>query len=55
VYGLRSGIGARWVVDSCEKVALPDHREILLCEYEDGGMGHAFHYLYTVDFEHPSD
>jgi len=43
------------VVDSCEKVALPDHREILLCEYEDGGMGHAFHYLYTVDFEHPSE
>jgi hypothetical protein len=43
------------IIDSGEKVALPDRREILLCEYEDGGMGHALHYLYSVDFEHPSD
>lgn len=43
------------IIGSCEKVALPDRREILLCEYEDGGMGHAFHYLYSEDFEHPSD
>ncbi|MCC7155606.1 MAG: hypothetical protein IT161_13605 [Bryobacterales bacterium] len=38
------------IIGSCEKVALPDRREILLCEYEDGGMGHAFHYLYSEDF-----
>ena len=43
------------IIDSCEKVALADHREILLCEDEDSGMGHAWHYLYTVDFEHPSN
>ncbi len=43
------------IVDSCEKIALPHGREILLCEDEDSGMGHALHYLYTVDFEHPSD
>jgi hypothetical protein len=46
----RSGV----IIDSCEKTALPDHREILLCEAENSGMGHAVHYLYTVDFEHPS-
>lgn len=43
------------IIDSCERVALPDRREILLCEDEDSGMGHALHYLYTVDFEHPAD
>jgi len=43
------------IVDSCEKITLPDRREILLCEDEDSGMGHALHYLYAVDFEHPSD
>jgi len=43
------------IIDSCEKVTLPDRREVLLCEDEDSGMGHALHYLYTVDFEHPSD
>ena len=47
----RSGM----IIDSCEKVALPDQREILLCEDEDSGMGHALHDLYAVDFEHPSD
>jgi len=43
------------IIDSCEKVALPDRREVLLCEDEDSGMGHALHYLYAVDFERPSD
>jgi len=43
------------IIDSCEKVTLPNRREVLLCEDEDGGMGHALHYLYTVDFEHPAD
>jgi len=27
------------IIDSCEKIALPDRREILLCEDEDSGMG----------------
>jgi hypothetical protein len=43
------------IIESCERIALPDRREILLCEDEDSGMGHALHYLYTVDFEHPAD
>jgi hypothetical protein len=43
------------IIDSCEKVVLSDRREVLLCEDEDSGMGHAFHYLYTVDLKHPSD
>jgi hypothetical protein len=43
------------ITDSCEKVTLSDRREILLCEDEDSGMGHALHYLYAVDFAHPSD
>ena len=47
----RSGL----IADSCEKVVLPDRREVLLCEDEDSGMGHALHYLYVVDLEHPSD
>ncbi len=43
------------IIDTCERAALPDGREILLCEDEDGGMGHELHDLYVVDFEHPSD
>jgi len=43
------------IIDSCEKVALPSRREMLLCEDEDSGMGHALHYLYAVDLGHPSD
>lgn len=43
------------IIDACEKVALPDQRELLLCEDEDSGMGHALHYLYAVDLERPSD
>ena len=43
------------IIESCQRVALPDRREILLCEDEDSGMGHELHYLYTVDFEHPAD
>ena len=42
------------IVDACERVALPDQREILLCENEDSGMGHALHFLYVVDFAHPT-
>lgn len=61
---LLSRRGAGWVpiwyrsaliIDSCERVALPDRRDLLLCEDEDSGMGHALYYLYAVDFEHPSD
>lgn len=43
------------ITDSCEKELLRDRREILLCEVEDGGMGHYLHYLYTADFKHPAD
>jgi hypothetical protein len=53
--GLDSCDRSALIIDSCEKIALPDRREILLCEDEDGGMGHELHYLYMVDLEHPSD
>lgn len=43
------------IIDVCEKIALGSGREILLCEDEDSGMGHAVHDLYPVDFKHPSD
>ena len=43
------------ITENCEKIALPDHREVLLCEDEDSGMGHALHDLYAVDLERPSD
>jgi hypothetical protein len=43
------------IVHSCEKMATPEKREILLCEDEDGGMGHQLHYLYAVDLKHPAD
>jgi len=43
------------ITHSCQKVTLPDGREILLCEDEDGGMGHELHYLYSVDLAHPAE
>src|SRR5262249_33699611 len=36
-----------------EKVALPNRRVLLLCELEDGGMGHQLHDLYRVDLTAP--
>ena len=51
---------ARWyksalITNACEKVSTPNSRDLLLCEDEDGGMGHAFHDLYVVDLLHPAD
>jgi hypothetical protein len=43
------------IVHSCEKMATPEKREILLCEDENGGMGHQVHYLYAVDLKRPAD
>jgi len=37
------------ITDSCEKAERPDGREILICEYEDGGMGHRIHTLFAID------
>jgi hypothetical protein len=42
------------ITDNCEKVTLKGGRQILLCEVEDGGMGHQFHYLYSVDARSPA-
>jgi hypothetical protein len=42
------------ITSFCEKATQPDGREILLCEFEDGGMGHRYHTLYTVDSRRPS-
>jgi hypothetical protein len=43
------------ITRSCEKVAMPDRRDILLCEDEGGGMGHQLHYLYAVDLKRRHD
>jgi hypothetical protein len=37
----------------CRKVVLATGREILICEEEDGGMGHSYHILYGLDFMNP--
>lgn len=42
------------ITRSCEKAERPDGRELLICEYEDGGMGHRYHALNAIDLRHPS-
>ena len=46
----KSGVITR----SCEKAERPDGREILICEFEDGGMGHRYHVLNAIDLRHAS-
>jgi hypothetical protein len=41
------------VTRHCRRVPVPDGRQILFCDETDGGMGHALHFLYTVDFLKP--
>ncbi|MBI4463309.1 MAG: hypothetical protein HY647_01270 [Acidobacteria bacterium] len=38
----------------CRRVSLATGRQILLCEETDGGNGHSFHFLYTVDLLKPT-
>ena len=47
----KSGVITR----SCEKAERPDGREILICEWEDGGMGHRIHALYAINLKRPSE
>jgi hypothetical protein len=42
------------ITESCEKVALPDGRETLVCEDSDAGMGHDLYDLYSVDPKNPA-
>jgi hypothetical protein len=42
------------ITRSCEKAERPDGREILICEWEDGGMGHRIHILDAIDLRHAS-
>jgi hypothetical protein len=37
----------------CRKIKERTGRDVLLCEEEDGGMGHSYHILYTLDFTRP--
>lgn len=41
------------ITRSCQKVTTPGRREILLCEARNGGMGHRYHDVYSVDFLKP--
>ncbi len=43
------------ITRSCRTVTMPSGREVLLCEAEDGGMGHQFHYIFSVDLTRPVD
>jgi hypothetical protein len=45
----KSGLITRF----CEKAKRADGRELLVCEFEDGGMGHRYHTLYGVDLRRP--
>jgi hypothetical protein len=42
------------ITRSCVKAERPDGRELLICEHEDGGMGHRIHDIYALDLQHPS-
>lgn len=37
----------------CQRLTTSTGRDILLCEEEEGGMGHSYHILYVVDFTAP--
>jgi hypothetical protein len=39
----------------CRILAPRSGRDTLLCEFEDGGMGHSYHFLYTLDLTNPQD
>jgi hypothetical protein len=43
------------VTHSCIKAAIPDRREVLICEERDAGMGGEVHYLYSMDLTKPRD
>lgn len=43
------------ITHSCQKVATPSRREVLVCEDRDGGMGHQLHDVYSVDLLTPVD
>jgi hypothetical protein len=47
----RSGL----ITSACEKTSRPDGRNGLVCEFEDGGMGHRYHVVYGVDLRRPMD
>jgi len=42
------------ITRSCEKAEQPDGRELLICEFEDAGMGDRYHTLFGVDLQRPS-
>lgn len=42
------------ITRSCAKTEQADGREVLICEFEDGGMGHRYHSLFGIDLLHPS-
>ena len=42
------------ITRSCERADRPDGRELLICEFEDGGMGHRYHALNAIDLRRPS-
>lgn len=47
----KAGVISRY----CRMLAPGFGRDTLLCEFEDGGMGHSYHFLYTLDLTNPQD
>lgn len=43
------------ITSACRVVTAPNRRDLLLCEVEDGGMGHQLHYVFPVDLNRPAD
>lgn len=41
------------VTRHCRRISLATGRQILFCEETDGGMGHVYHFLYTIDLLKP--
>jgi hypothetical protein len=52
VSGNLSGTKGGWL-RATARISFAAGRQILFCEETDGGMGHAFHFLYTVDLLNP--
>src|SRR5205814_1629603 len=41
------------ITRKCRKVSLATGRDILICEEQDGGMGHSYHIVYALDLLSP--
>lgn len=59
---LLTSVGGEWkpiwyksavITRFCRKITARTGKDLLLCEEEDGGMGHSYHIVYLLDFVSP--